>query len=85
MPCPMPSYKKYDPRLESLVMETKTLWDESARDLSEEDRRFLAESLHRDPHLASRLEYVRSHTGFTRVITLGADDFERISRAHPTD
>lgn len=74
----MASYTKYDPRLESLVMETRTLWDPSCGDLSEEDRKAVARAIHASPELASKIQYERSHTGFTREITVTVDDISRL-------
>jgi len=74
----MANLKKYDPRLESLVMETKTLWDPDIGELSEEDKHWLAQAVHRQPQLAANIEYERSHTGFRRIITVTVDDIERL-------
>jgi hypothetical protein len=74
----MANLNKYDPRLESLVMETRTSWDPSVGDLKEEDRRWLASSLHQHPELASKILYERSHTGFAREITVTVADIERL-------
>ena len=41
----MASYNKFDPRLESLVMETRTLWDPEVANLSDEDKHWLAEQV----------------------------------------
>ena len=41
----MAGYNKYDPRLESLVVETRTFWAEDVQDLAEEDRRWLAAAM----------------------------------------
>lgn len=76
----MAGYKKFDPKLEWLVMEIRTEWDPEVGELSEEDRRWLAHEIHRHPHLASKIRYERSHTGFTRVITVTVDDIERLYR-----
>jgi hypothetical protein len=59
-------------------METRTFWDPSVRDLKEEDRRWLAASLHQHPELASKIQYERSHTGFAREITVTVADIERL-------
>ena len=69
---------KFDPRVDDLVMETKTLWDSSVDDLSEEDRRWVAEEIHKDPQSACRIDYERSHTGFTRIITVTLEDIQRL-------
>ena len=74
----MPDYKKYDPRVDSLVMETRTYWAPDVADLPEDDKRWLAEAIHRRPELASQMAYERSHTGFTREITVTAQDIERL-------
>lgn len=75
----MAGYNKYDPRLESLVMETRTVWDpELSRELSEDDKHWLARELHKNPRLAANIEYERSHTGFTRRITVTAEDIARL-------
>ena len=77
----MANLNKFDPRLDSLVMETRTFWDPSIGNLSEEDRRWLASSLHEHPELASKIQYERSHTGFTREITVTVADIERLYQA----
>lgn len=74
----MANLNKYDPRLDSLVMETKTLWDPEVGDLPEEDRAAVSREIHRHPQLASHIEYERSHTGFTRIITVTLADIERL-------
>lgn len=90
----MANYKKYDPRLESLVIETRTLF---APEIEEEIRKFdgtleidagddidthalLAEAVHRSPEKASSIFYERAHTGFTREITITEEDLERVVR-----
>ena len=37
---------KFDPRIDALVMETRTHWDSSVGTLSDEDRRWVAKSIH---------------------------------------
>jgi hypothetical protein len=74
----MANLSKYDPRIEALVMETRTEWDPAIGELSEDDRRWLAAAMHRDPQLASKIDYERSHTGFTRTITVTVDDIARL-------
>ena len=74
----MANLKKYDPRLESLVVETRTKWDPDVGELSEDDRRWLAHELHKNPQQAAKIEYERAHTGFTRVITCTLADIERL-------
>ena len=74
----MAGYNKYDPRLDSLVMEAKTLWDAEIGELSEEDKTWLAEQVHQEPEQAAKIAYERSHTGFTREITVTVADIERL-------
>ncbi len=74
----MASYNKFDPRLESLVMETRTLWDPAVEGISAEDKTWLAEEVQRHPEKAAKINYERSHTGFTREITVTLADVERI-------
>ncbi len=70
--------KKFDPRIDDLVMETRTLWDDSVGDLSPEDRAWVASEIHRHPQLAANIAYRRSHTGFTRIITVTLEDIQRL-------
>lgn len=74
----MANLNKYDPRVNALVMETRTFWDPAIGDLSEEDRRWLSHALHAEPAKAAKLHYERSHTGFTREITVTVEDIERL-------
>lgn len=69
---------KFDPRIDALVMETRTHWDPSVGTLSEEDRLWVAKSIHERPQLASHIAYERSHTGFTRSITVTLEDIQRL-------
>lgn len=69
---------KFDPRIDDLVMETRTSWDPSVGTLSEEDRRWVSRSIHEQPQLASQIQYERSHTGFTRIITVTLEDIQRL-------
>ncbi len=74
----MASYDKYDERLESLVIETKTHWDSSMSSLPEGDRSWLSNAIHQAPQLAEKVHYERSHTGFTREITVTVQDIQRL-------
>jgi hypothetical protein len=74
----MASYNKYDPRLESLVMETRTFWDPEVGNISPEDKVWLAQEVQKHPERAAKINYERSHTGFTREITVTLADVERI-------
>ncbi|MFM7039198.1 MAG: hypothetical protein ACKO2L_15920 [Planctomycetaceae bacterium] len=69
---------KFDPRVDSLVMETKTLWDPSVGQLSDEDRRWVSAAIHQKPQLASKVSYERSHTGFVRIIRVTVEDIQRL-------
>lgn len=75
----MPDFTKYDPRVDSLVMETKTFWDPAIGcALSDADKQWLAAAIQRSPEKASKVAYDRSHTGFTRSITVTVADIERL-------
>ena len=67
----------YDPRRETLVMETRTLWDPGLGSLTDADREWLARAVHEHPESAAKIGYERSHTGFTREITVTVADVER--------
>ena len=72
------AYNKIDARIEELVVETRTAWDAGVTDLSEEDRGWVATAIHKAPELASKIEYERAHTGFTRQITVTLEDIQRL-------
>lgn len=74
----MADYTKYDPRVDSLVMETITKWDPAVGKLSDEDMAVLSKLVHQRPEKAAKVSYFRSHTGFTREITVTVDDIARI-------
>ena len=74
----MADYTKYDARVDSLVIESRTKWDPAIGKLSDEDKAFLSKMVHRNAAKASKVEYNRAHTGFTREITVTADDIARI-------
>ncbi len=74
----MAAYNKYDPRVDSLVVETRTLWADDVGDLSDEDKKWLADAIHRRPDLAGTISYERAHTGFTREVTISAADVARL-------
>ena len=73
---------KFDPYREALIMETVTIWpddlEELSGSLSDAEKQQVGESLHADPEACSELEYVRTHTGFCRQITVTSEDFERV-------
>lgn len=74
----MADYNKFDARVDSLVMETRTLWDPAIGSVSAEDKAYLANVVHQNPAAATNISYERSHTGFTRTITVTAADIARI-------
>ena len=74
----MADYNKFDPRVDSLVMETRTSWDPAVGKLSDEDKAMLARTVHQSPEKAAKVAYYRSHTGFTREITVTVEDISRI-------
>jgi len=74
----MADYNKYDPRVDSLVMESITHWDPAVGKLSDEDKALLARTVHQSPAKAAKVAYYRSHTGFTREITVTVEDIARI-------
>jgi hypothetical protein len=70
---------KFDPYREALVMETSTVWPPEYDDLPLADKLRLEGQLHAKPDACSHLEYVRTHTGFCRQITVTPADVERLS------
>ncbi len=70
---------KFDPYRESLVMEQVTVWPEEYDEWEPDDKVRVGQQLHADPEAASQLEYIRTHTGFCRRITVTADDIERLA------
>ena len=69
---------KFDPYRESLVVESDTCWQPDAPALETTEQQRVALLLHEDPSKASHLDYVRTHTGFIRRITVTADDLSRL-------
>jgi len=70
----------FDPYREALVMETETVWPDECSSWSEDERDEAAKQLHAEPDKASQLEYLRSHTGFTRRIIVTDADLARLGR-----
>jgi len=70
---------KFDPYREALVMETNTIWPAELEHLPPTEKSRLEEKLHASPADCSQLEYVRTHTGFCRTITVTPADVERLS------
>jgi hypothetical protein len=69
----------FDPYREALVMETTTIWPPELGDLPVTDKVRIEEQLHQHPEACTELEYVRTHTGFCRQITVTAADVQRLS------
>ena len=69
---------KFDPYREALIMETNTIWPDEYDDLTAADRHRIQEALHADPENVANLEYIRTHTGFCRQITVTDQDIERV-------
>ena len=70
---------KFDPYREALVMEQETVWPAEFAEVSYEDRARMEQKLHDSAEKAAMLDYVRTHTGFKRRITVTGEDFERVS------
>jgi hypothetical protein len=80
----MAAEEKYDPRRETLVMETRTNWDPELAGLAQSDKEWLARAVHEHPEKAAKIGYERSHTGFVREITVTVADVERLYRERAT-
>jgi hypothetical protein len=76
----MAAEEKFDPRRETLVMETRTNWDPELAGLSDADKDWLSHAVHAHPEKAAKIAYERSHTGFVREITVTVADVERLYR-----
>jgi hypothetical protein len=74
----MAGFKKYDARIDDLVVETVTFWDDECGSLSESDMGWVSDAIHRSPQLASNISYERAHTGFTRKIKVTVADIQRL-------
>jgi hypothetical protein len=59
-------------------METDTVWPAEYDDLSPTERAAIEAKLHADPAACAGLNYVRTHTGFCRQITVTPADVERL-------
>jgi len=77
----MAADESFDARRETLVNETRTLWDPELAGLPETDKQWLAQAVHARPDQAAKISYERSHTGFIRQITVTVADVERLYRA----
>lgn len=70
---------KFDPYREALIMEISTVWPEEYDELETEEKGRIAAALHADPEQCGHLEYIRTHTGFCRQITVTPDDLQRLN------
>ncbi len=70
---------EFDAYREALVMETETVWPDQLAALDPTRRQRVEQSLHGQPQQAAQLEYVRTHSGFCRRITVSDADLARIS------
>jgi hypothetical protein len=70
---------EFDPYREALVMETDTIWPAELAAPAPALRHKIEEQLHADPSKASTIEYVRTHTGFCRTITVTKADLDRLT------
>lgn len=70
---------KFDPYREALVTETNTIWPPELAHLPAAEKLRLEEALHANSSQCAHLEYVRTHTGFCRTITVTPADVERLS------
>jgi hypothetical protein len=80
----MAAEEKYDARRETLVNETRTLFEPGLAGLNAADKSWLAEAVHQSPEKATKIGYERSHTGFIREITVTVADVERLYRERQT-
>ena len=70
---------KFDPYREALVMETNTIWPRRFDDLPAAEKAKLEAEAARQAAACGQLEYVRTHTGFCRQITVTEADVQRLS------
>ncbi len=69
---------EYDPYREALVVEESTVWPDEYDGWDESDKEKVGVLLHASPDEAAEMRYERQHTGFSRVITVTAEDLERV-------
>ena len=74
----MADYNKFDRRIESLIVETRTRFAADVVGLSPEDAHWISQAIHHKPQLASKISYERAHTGFIRDIVVTAADVARL-------
>jgi len=72
---------KFDPYREALIMETATIWPPEYADMDPDERARVEYILHSTPDKASKIEYVRVHTGFCRTIHATPADVQRALQA----
>lgn len=70
----------FDPYREALVVETETRWPAELTGVPAADRPRIEDQLHAEPQKAKQLEYLRLPTGFSRRITVTAEDLARLGR-----
>jgi hypothetical protein len=71
---------KFDPYREALVMETNTVWPDEFASLDVATKTRMEAALHADPASCAGLEYVRTHSGFCRTITVTSADVARVQK-----
>ena len=69
---------KFDPYREALIVEVETAWPDEYDDWEPTERARVERLLHQHPDQAAQLEYVRTHTGFCRQITVTPGDVQRL-------
>ena len=67
---------KFDPYREALVLETNTIWPDEFHEIDPAERVQIEQALQADPASCGHLEYVRTHTGFCRQITVTDADLD---------
>jgi hypothetical protein len=72
----------YDAYRDALVVEESTSWPVEYDGLSPAERQRITERLHAQPRDAKQIEYIRTHTGFCRRITVTSEDVARLSPEH---
>jgi len=62
-------------------METSTVWPEDLPDVEPAEKQRLADQLHADAKPCAQLDYIRTHSGFCRRITVTEEDLQRLRGA----
>jgi len=83
-PAEFPMANEFDAYREALVVETATIWPDELGAPDPEYRERIEAALHASPQEAAELTYERMHTGFSRVITVTADDLKRLGVVLPS-